>query len=104
MSITLGELATQFGCELAGDPSLAISSVATLSSGSEGAISFFANTAYAEALASTAASAVILKASDLDKCPVPALISSNPYLTFARVALALYPDDLLNPGIHSGDD
>ncbi len=101
MSITLGELATQFGCELVGDPSLAISSVATLSSGREGAISFFANTAYVKALASTSASAVILGASDLEKCPVPALISSNPYLTFARVALALYPDEIMSPGIHA---
>ena len=101
MSITLGELATQFGCELAGDPSLTISSVATLSSGRKGAISFFANTAYVEALAATAASAVILQASDLDKCPVPALISRNPYLTFARVALALYPDEVMSPGVHA---
>jgi len=100
MSVTLGELATQFGCELAGDPTTAVSQVATLSSGQEGAISFFANSAYADALASTAASAVILKESDLDNCPVPALISKNPYLTFARVARVLHPDPVMTPGIH----
>jgi UDP-3-O-[3-hydroxymyristoyl] glucosamine N-acyltransferase len=101
MSITLGEIATQFGCELTGDPATPISAVATLSSGREGAISFFANSAYADALASTSASAVILKDSELEKCPVAALISSNPYLTFARVALALYPDEVMTPGIHA---
>jgi len=101
MSVTLGELATQFGCQLAGDPGVAISQVATLSSGQEGAISFFANSSYADALASTAASAVILKESDLDKCPVPALISSNPYLTFARVAHVLYPDPVMIAGVHA---
>ncbi len=101
MSVTLGELATQFGCELAGDPSVAISQVASLSSGQEGAIGFFANSSYADALASTAASAVILQESDLDKCPVSALISSNPYLTFARVAHVLYPDPVMTAGVHA---
>ena len=101
MSVTLGELATQFGCELAGDPTTAVSQVATLSSGQEGAISFFANVAYADALLSTAASAVILKESDLDKCPVAALISNNPYLTFARVAHVLHPDPVMTPGVHA---
>ena len=101
MTFTLGELATQFGCELAGDPTIAVSRVATLSSGQEGAISFFANVAYGDALASTAASAVILKESDLDKCPVSALISSNPYLTFARVAHVLHPDPVMTPGVHA---
>lgn len=101
MSCTLGELATQFGCELAGDPAVVISAVATLSSGSKGTISFLANSAYLHALESTGASAVILKESDLGKCPVDALISSNPYLTFARVAELLYPDAVYDPGIHA---
>ena len=101
MSFTLGELATKFGCELAGDPAVVISSVATLSSGCKGTISFFANSAYLQALKSTNASAVILKESDLEKSQVNALISSNPYLTFARVAQVLYPDAAVNPGIHA---
>ena len=100
MSITLGELATQFGCDLVGDPAISVTAVATLSTGSDGAISFFANSAYAEALSSTKASAVILRESDLAICPVPALISSNPYLTFARVAQVLYPDKAVSAGIH----
>jgi UDP-3-O-[3-hydroxymyristoyl] glucosamine N-acyltransferase len=101
MSITLGELATQFGCEVSGDPTVVVSTVASLSSGQQGAISFFANSAYSIALASTAASAVILKESDLDQCPVAALVSSNPYLTFARVAAVLHPDAIMSPGIHA---
>ena len=101
MSVTLGELATQFGCELSGDPMITVSRVATLSSGQEGTISFFANVAYADALASTTASAVILKESDLDKCPVSALVSKNPYLTFAQVAHVLHPDPVMTPGIHA---
>ena len=100
MSITLGEIATRLGCEMAGDPDTLIAGVSTLSSAREGSISFFANSAYAEALGSTGASAVILKETDLEQCHVDALISANPYLTFARVADLLYPDVVFKPGIH----
>jgi len=101
MSLTLGELATQFGCEVAGDPAVRISGVATLAAADAGAISFFANSAYGDALAATKASAVILKDSDLDKCPVNALISENPYLTYARVADAIFPDPPPDAGVHA---
>jgi len=101
MSITIGEIATRLGCELAGDPDTPVVRVATLSSAREGDVSFFANSAYAEVLKSTDASAVILREADLGQCQVSALISTNPYLTFARVALILYPDVAFEPGIHS---
>ena len=101
MSNTLAELATKFGCDVAGDPSITVSTVATLSSATEGAISFFANSAYAEALAKTSASAVVLQASDLEACPVSALVSSNPYLTFARIAQVLHPDEVVDGGVHA---
>lgn len=101
MSITLGELATKFGCELVGDPAVAVSTVATLSSGQKGEIGFFANPAYAEALTSTGVSAVILREADVDKCPVAAIVSNNPYLIFARVANVLYPDASLSSGVHA---
>jgi UDP-3-O-[3-hydroxymyristoyl] glucosamine N-acyltransferase len=100
MSTTLGDLATQLGCELEGDPRVSVTTVATLSSAKAGAICFFANSAYADALATTAASAVILRESDLDKCPVSAIITRNPYLTFARVAHVLHPDEVMSPGVH----
>jgi len=101
MSITLGEIATRLGCELSGDPGTPVASVATLSCATEGTISFFANSAYEEALRSTGASAVILREADLDKCPASALISTNPYLIFAHVAQLLYPDKAASPGIHA---
>lgn len=100
MTITLGEIATRFGCEISGDPRIAIKSVAALSNASEGTISFFANSAHIDALKSTGASAVILRQADVDRCPVNALISSNPYLTYARVAELLHPDPVFDPGIH----
>ncbi len=101
MSKTLGELASEFGCELAGDPATRVSTVATLSVAAAGAISFFANRAYADALENTSASAVILQAADLEACPVAALVSGNPYLTFARIAQVLHPDEVVRAGIHA---
>ena len=59
MSISLGELAVQFGCELVGDPSAAISRVATLQNADSETLSFFANKAYLEQLRHTSAAAVI---------------------------------------------
>lgn len=101
MGFTLGELATRFGCDLVGDPEIVISGVATLSCAEEGRISFLANKAYAEALQSTRASAVILREADLQYCNTCALVSANPYLTFARVAGVLYPETAVNAGIHA---
>lgn len=100
MSLTLGELATRFGCELSGDPDTAVASVATLANAGPGAISFFANRAYARALGQTQASAVIVREEDVAQCPVAVLISNNPYLTYARIANVLYPNDPLIAGVH----
>ena len=101
MAVTLGELASRFGCELSGNADLEVSAVATLSNAKEGEISFFANRAYADALRTTTATAVILRDTDLEACPVPALVSRNPYLTYAQVADVLYPDEPLNAGVHA---
>ena len=57
MGTTLGELAVRFGLELAGDPAVTVSAVATLQSAGPGAISFLANPRYRRHLATTRASA-----------------------------------------------
>ena len=97
----LGQIATRFGCELVGDPDVDISSVATLAGAGTGAISFYANTAYADSLRNTTASAVVLKAADLELCPASALLHDNPYLLYARIADVLYPDPEFVPGVHA---
>jgi len=101
MSVTLGELATQFGCEIVGDPGIVVDSVASLESASAGSISFFVNPAYGEALSRTSASAVILQQQHVGQCNTNALISDNAYLTYARVAAVLYPARQHDPGIHT---
>lgn len=100
MGASLAELATRFGCELHGDPSGTVDHVATLANATPGALSFFANPSYRDALRSTRASAVILKGDDAADCPTAALVSDEPYLTYARVAAVLHPRPAPVPGVH----
>jgi UDP-3-O-[3-hydroxymyristoyl] glucosamine N-acyltransferase len=101
MAISLGELATQFGCELIGDPSVLVSRVSTLSAANNESLSFLSNSSYRHLLSETAAAAVILRAADASACPVASLISANPYLVYARIASILYPSPALPATRHS---
>lgn len=100
-SYTLGELADRVQARLHGDPACVISRVATLRNAAPGAISFLANPSYRRYLAGTAASAVILAPEVLEDCPVAALVSENPYLTYARVAALFRRPPQPGPGIHA---
>jgi UDP-3-O-[3-hydroxymyristoyl] glucosamine N-acyltransferase len=102
MSLTLGELAERVGAELHGDANCRIDAVAALQNASAGTISFLANPGYRRYLRETGASAVILRRADLDACPVNALLSENPYATFARVAELLAPLRVTKGGIDPG--
>jgi UDP-3-O-[3-hydroxymyristoyl] glucosamine N-acyltransferase len=99
MSLSLGEIAARFGCELHGDPDAVVGRVATLANAGEDALSFLANPAYRTALADTKAGAVLLSADEAEACPVPALVCADPYVTYARVATLLYPPHLPEPGV-----
>jgi UDP-3-O-[3-hydroxymyristoyl] glucosamine N-acyltransferase len=100
MQTSLGELATRFGCELVGDPDSAVTHVATLANAGPLSLSFLANPAYRAELEVTRAGAVVVRADDADVCPVPALISRDPYETYARIAGVLHPPASSPPGIH----
>lgn len=100
MSYTLAELAECSGATLRGDGSSVISGVATLQSALDGQISFLTNSQYRKYLATTGASAVILRPQDLSVCTVDALVSDNPYLAYARVAACFMPPLQAVPGIH----
>ncbi len=100
MARSLGELAAQFGCELVGDPSAVVAGVATLSSAVSGQLSFFANKAYRDQLLVTKATAVLVSPEFADDCPVAALISDDPYLTYANIATDLHPQSAVRAGIH----
>jgi UDP-3-O-[3-hydroxymyristoyl] glucosamine N-acyltransferase len=100
VNLSLGELAVRFGLTLNGDPDLKVNRVATLSNARDGSLSFLANTRYRRQLEVTQATAVVLTEADAGHCKVAALIDSNPYLAYARIAVLLYPPSAVEPGIH----
>lgn len=101
MSASLGELATEFGCELVGDPDTRVDRVATLANASPESIGFLANPAYRNQLSSTKAAAVVLAEADAGDCPVAALIAEDPYAIYARIAGRLHPPASHVAGIHA---
>lgn len=98
MDYQLSALAKLTGSKLEGDDCL-INNIAEISSASTGDIAFISSPAYAEYLAHTKASALIIKAEFLDACPVPALVSDNPRLAYAKIANLLYPARMSNSGV-----
>jgi UDP-3-O-[3-hydroxymyristoyl] glucosamine N-acyltransferase len=100
MSVSLGELAVRFGCELRGDPQARVEHVATLANADATAVAFLANPRYRAQLATTRAAAVILKGDAAAECPVPVLLADNPYATYARIAAVLHPQPAPEPGVH----
>ena len=100
MSIAVGELAVRFGCELRGDPEVRVQRVATLALAGSGDLSFLANPHYRRQLGTTRAGAVVLDAASAAQCPGVALISANPYATYARIAALLHPRPAARAGVH----
>jgi UDP-3-O-[3-hydroxymyristoyl] glucosamine N-acyltransferase len=96
----LGELAVRFGLALRGEPGLRVSRVATLSHAEPGSISFLANPRYRKQMEATRATAVLVGPENAASCPVAALIDSNPYLAYARIADLLHPLATPAAGIH----
>jgi UDP-3-O-[3-hydroxymyristoyl] glucosamine N-acyltransferase len=100
MTVTLGELAVRYGCELRGEPAATVDSVASLSQAGARSVTFLANPKYVAQLKDTRAGVVILDAKSADASPVAALIAANPHATYARIATLLHPDPPRNPGVH----
>ena len=101
MPVSLGDLATRFGCELLGDPDVVVEGLASLGSADEHSLSFLASAAFRPQLANTRAAAVILKAGDAADCPVAALIAEDPYACYARMAAVVCPAPRHEPGRHA---
>jgi UDP-3-O-[3-hydroxymyristoyl] glucosamine N-acyltransferase len=100
MPISLGELATQFACELIGNPDVVVSGVSSLGGAKAESLTFLSNPSYLVELPTTQAAAVILQAQHAGDCPVNALVCDNPYVMYARMAAAVCPAPVLAPGRH----
>ena len=100
--MTLGELARRLECPVEGDAAIEIRRVAKIEDAGPGDLTFLANPKYASKLGSTRASAVIMngEASLQDAVPCAVIRSQSPYLTFARAAQVLSPDQPPAAGIH----
>ena len=97
---TLQTLAEHLGAQLHGDGAIEVSAVATLEDAQSGQITFLSNAKYRKFLQQTKASALLIKAEDLEFCPVAALIVKDPYVAFARVAQLLDTTPAAANGIH----
>ena len=96
----LGEIASKLKLELVGDSLCQISGIGTLLNAVRGELSFLSNSSYRGQLEKTKASAVILEEKYAEFCPTNALISKNPYLSFAGATNLFKPDFSKNTGIH----
>lgn len=98
MQYSLSSLAEAVGCEYQGDADVSLEGVCGISPGQAGRISFLSNPKLSAQLASTAAAAVIVPP-DLAQAHQATLISSNVYLTYAKVAALFSPKDRHPAGI-----
>jgi len=98
MAIKLSELAKKTNCRLQGDDCL-IENVADLNNAEQGHLAFVYNPKYLDGIATSNASAIILKEEWLEKCNKPALISDNPRLAFAKAAAILNPVKISDTGV-----
>jgi len=101
---TLAEVAARAGALLAGDGTRAIEDVAPLAGAGPRQLAFFEDRRFEAALARTGAGAVLVR--DGDRARVPqtaiALVTTEPYRAYARVAELFYGDgDGPPPGVHA---
>jgi UDP-3-O-[3-hydroxymyristoyl] glucosamine N-acyltransferase len=87
MHLTLAFIVDTLGGELVGSPLLEITGLAPLESARSGHLSFLSNPRYQAQLRTTQAACVIVSAAMRDAAPVGVslIVTSNPYLYYARV-------------------
>ncbi len=73
---------------------------ATLATAQPDQLAFLANPRYASLLAGTHAGVVVLRAEQAENCPVPALIATDPYLAYAKIAALFEHVPAVQPGVH----
>lgn len=95
----LSDLAAALGCELHGDGTLDITGVAGMEQAAPTDLTFLANPKYAHKVKRTQAGAVLVS-QPIEGLPTSQLISSNPYLDFARALALFYHPPRPRPGIH----
>jgi UDP-3-O-[3-hydroxymyristoyl] glucosamine N-acyltransferase len=95
----LGKIARALGCDLVGDGETQITGVAGMEHAAAGELTFLANPKYAHKVKDTRASAILTEKA-LGDLPIASVVSSNPYLDFARALELFYQPPKPKPGIH----
>ncbi len=95
----LTDLARALGCSLHGDGGMEITGVAGMEHAERNQITFLANPKYAPKVKSTRAGAILVPA-PLPELRIATLISTNPYLDFARALALFYQPPQPPVGIH----
>ncbi len=97
---TLAELVAGLDATIKGDPNYIISGVCTIQQAKPECITFLMNPTYKKYLEGTLAGAVILTESDAADCSVNAVISRDPYYTYAKIAAYFEQKPKQAAGIH----
>ncbi len=95
----LQALADTLGCQVVGDGSVEIHSVAGAETAGPGQLTFLANLKYVQKVKQTGASAV-LTSEVIPGLNAASVISKNPYADFARALALFYQPPRPQPGIH----
>jgi UDP-3-O-[3-hydroxymyristoyl] glucosamine N-acyltransferase len=100
MAYSLSEIVTRFGGELLDDNGVTVSGVAPVERAGPQEIAFVSQAKYLRDIGSSQAGALILPPEGRDSSRCPRIVTSNPYLYFARVSSLLNPEPRPAPGIH----
>ena len=100
MAYSLAEIVTRFGGELLDDNGVTVSGVAPVERAGPQEIAFVSQAKYLRDIGSSQAGALILPPEGRDSSRRPRIVTSNPYLYFARVSALLNPAPQPIPGIH----
>ena len=95
----LSEIAARLDCQLHGDGEIEIGGVAGMEHAGPADLTFLANPKYIHKVKQTRAAAILL-ADPISDAPIASLVSSNPYLDFARALELFYRPPRPAPGVH----
>ena len=98
--LTLREIAEKLDLEVRGDGSVKISGIANLQDAEPDQLAFLFNSTYKSQLTQSNAGAVVLQQVDADCCQIPAIISPQPRLTWAKIASLFDPRPLPDLKVH----
>lgn len=99
-TFALSDIVARFGGELVDDDGVRISRVAPIERAESQEIAFVSQSKYLKQIETTQAGALILPPEGRELTRRPRIITSNPYLYFARVSALFNPLPQPAPGIH----